>query len=110
MGIGQRLAKLEQTQTGEAGDGIIGIRWVDHDTGIGPDVVRVARAPRATKSEAAFQARYPRGILIVRTEYAGRPPGERVRRSPKRSAPRPPRCRTHVSSGFPPCHMGTIGG
>lgn len=68
MGLQQRLAKLEQTQIGDEGAGVIGIREVDHDTGARPDAVRVA-ATGETLTVAVFGARYPRGILIARVRY-----------------------------------------
>ncbi len=74
MGIGRRLAKLEQQQTGDAGAGVIGVRRVDHATGDEPDVVTVAGSGE-TMSAAAFHARYPRGLLILLQEYGDAPTG-----------------------------------
>ncbi len=51
-----------------------GVRRVDHATGAGPDVVTVA-ATGETMTEAAFHARYPRGLLILLQEYGDAPTG-----------------------------------
>jgi hypothetical protein len=77
MSVQQRLAKLERTQTGGSGAGALGVCRVDDATGTGPDVVTVA-ATGETLSKAAFQARYPLGLLVVRTEYGVSSGPERV--------------------------------
>ncbi len=68
MGLQQRLAKLEQTQTGDGGAGVWGIARVHHPTGQGPDVVEVGPT-KERMTKATFHARYPRGLLILRQEY-----------------------------------------
>jgi len=73
MSLQQRLAKLEQTQTGDEGAGVWGITSIHYLTQQGPDVVEVgATGERLTK--AAFRERYPRGLLIARQEYGDAPP------------------------------------
>ena len=68
MGLQQRLAKLEQTRTGDAGAGVWGVASVHHLTQTGPDVVAVGpTGERLTR--AAFRERYPRGLLVERLEY-----------------------------------------
>ncbi len=66
--IAQRLAKLEQHETGERGAGVLGIRTIYDDTGTGPDVVTV-QATGETLTEAEFCRRYPQGLLIHLTHY-----------------------------------------
>ncbi len=64
MSIGRRLAKLEQTQTGDSGAGVWGLAYVHHPTEEGPGVVTVGPTGE-TLTRAAFYARYPRGVLIL---------------------------------------------
>jgi hypothetical protein len=63
-----RLAKLEQ-QAGE-GDGqqAYGVMRVNYYTKTGPDAVRVQHSGE-TMTRAEFRRRYPRGLIVVRTEY-----------------------------------------
>ena len=72
MGLGARLARLEQATTGGAGAGagVVGVMRVDHRTGTGPDAVTVT-GTGAALTEAGFRARYPRGLLVLRQEYGG---------------------------------------
>ncbi len=68
MSLQQRLAKLEQIQTGDGGEGVWSVADIHYLTGQGPDVVTVGpTGERMTK--AAFRERYPRGLLIERLEY-----------------------------------------
>ena len=77
MSLQQRLAKLEQAQTGDEGAGVWGIARIHHLTQRGPDVVAVGpTGERLTK--AAFRERYPRGILILRTQYTDAAPGDEL--------------------------------
>ncbi len=66
--LAQRLVRLEQQGTGDQGAGVWGIRTVDYATDTGPDVVAVPPTGE-TLTEAAFFRRYPRGTLIVCTDY-----------------------------------------
>ena len=66
--IAQRLAQLERQGADDGGAAVWGIRTIDYDTGTGPDVVRVPPTGE-TLTEAEFRRRYPRGLLIARTEY-----------------------------------------
>ena len=75
MSLQQRLAKLEQTQTGDGGEGVWGIARVHRLTGQGPDVVTVGPTGEQL-TKAAFHERYPRGILILRQEYGDAPTGD----------------------------------
>jgi hypothetical protein len=68
VSLQQRLAKLEQTQTGDGGEGVWGVARVHRLTGQGPDVVTVGPTGEQL-TKAAFHERYPRGILILRQEY-----------------------------------------
>jgi hypothetical protein len=68
MSVARRLAQLERAKAGDGGTGVLGVCRVDDATGTGPDVVTVA-ATGETLSTAAFHARYPLGLLVVRTEY-----------------------------------------
>ena len=68
MSIARRLARLEQTQTGDGGAGMLGVCRIDHATGTGPDAVWVA-ATGETLTAAAFHARYPHGLLLERVVY-----------------------------------------
>lgn len=73
MSLQQRLAKLEQTQTGDGGEGVWGIARIHYLTQTGPDEVTVGpTGERLTR--AAFHERYPRGILVLRQEYGDAPP------------------------------------
>lgn len=68
MSLQQRLAKLQQTQTGDEGEGVWGVADIHYLTKQGPDVATVGpTGERLTK--AAFRKRYPRGLLIERLEY-----------------------------------------
>ncbi|HEY8597488.1 MAG TPA: hypothetical protein VIL85_03600 [Thermomicrobiales bacterium] len=69
MSLQQRLAKLEQTQTGEGGAGVWGVADIHWRTKQGPDVVTVG-ATGEQMTKAAFHARYPRGILILRSQFS----------------------------------------
>ncbi len=73
MSLQQRLAKLEQTQTGDDGAGVWGVARVHYLTKTGPDVVTVGPTGEQL-TKAAFHERYPRGILILRQEYGDMPP------------------------------------
>jgi hypothetical protein len=73
MSLQQRLAKLEQTQTGDAGAGMLGIRRIHHLTETGPDVVTIPQTGEWL-TEAAFRERYPRGLLILSAWYGDAPP------------------------------------
>lgn len=77
MSLQQRLAKLERTQTGDGGAGVLGMPRVHHTTGTGPDVVTVAATGEYMR-KAAFRARYPLGLLVVRTEYGASSGSERA--------------------------------
>jgi hypothetical protein len=68
---------LERTQTGDGGAGVLGVCRVDDATGTGPDVVTVS-ATGETLTKAAFHARYPLGLLVVRTEYGASSGPERA--------------------------------
>jgi len=77
MSIGRRLAKLEQTQIGGGGAGVVGIGRVDHASGTGPDVVTVGGTGESM-TEAAFWVRYPLGGLVERTAYGASSGPERA--------------------------------
>jgi hypothetical protein len=64
-----RLARLEQQATGGAGGQMVcGVMRVNYDTGTGPDVVKLQPSgEQMTRGE--FRRRYPRGLIVVRTEY-----------------------------------------
>ncbi len=64
MGLPQRLAKLEQAQTGDAGAGVWGVASSHYLTGHGPVVVTVGLTGERLTA-AAFRERYPRGLLIL---------------------------------------------
>jgi hypothetical protein len=63
-----RLAKLEQQAGGDGGQTVCGVKRINYHTGTGPDVVRVQPSGE-TMTEAEFRRRYPRGLIVVRTEY-----------------------------------------
>jgi hypothetical protein len=77
MSLQQRLAKLEQAQTGDEGAGVLGVRRIHHRTQTGADVVTIP-ATGEMLTEAAFHERYPRGLLILRMEYTDIAPGDEV--------------------------------
>ncbi len=74
MGLSQRLAKLEQTQIGDSGAGVWGVADIHWQTKQGPDVVTVGPTGEHM-TKAAFHARYPRGILMLRSQFGDRPRG-----------------------------------
>jgi hypothetical protein len=75
MSLQQRLAKLEQTQTGDSGERVWGVTRIHYLTKQGPDVVEVGpTGERLTR--AAFRERYPRGLLIECLEYGDPVPND----------------------------------
>ncbi|HEY8599976.1 MAG TPA: hypothetical protein VIL85_16180 [Thermomicrobiales bacterium] len=69
MSLQQRLAKLEQTQTGDGGASVMGVRRIHWQTGEGPDVVTIPQTgERMTEGE--FCERYPRGLLVLAKCYS----------------------------------------
>jgi hypothetical protein len=72
MSVQQRLAKLERTQIGDSGAGVWGLADIHWQTKQGPDVVTVGPTGE-TLTKAAFHARYPRGILILRSQFGSVP-------------------------------------
>ena len=68
MSLQQRLAKLERAQTGDAGAGIVGIRRIHWQTGLGPDVVTIPQTGERM-AVAEFEERYPRGLLVLRAWF-----------------------------------------
>ncbi len=69
MSLQQRLAKLEQAQTGDVGAGIVGIRRIHWQTGLGPDVVTIPQTGEHM-TEGEFGERYPRGLLVLPACYS----------------------------------------
>ena len=61
----RRLELLEQQSGDDGGQAVCGVMRVHAATGTGPDVVTV-QPTGERMTEAAFRARYPRGILVVR--------------------------------------------
>jgi hypothetical protein len=73
MSLQQRLTRLEQAQTGDEGAGIMGVRNIHWETGLGPNLVIILQTGERM-TEAEWRARYPRGLLILRQCYADTPP------------------------------------
>ena len=57
------MARLEQAQAGDDGARVWGLACADPHVGAGPGMVTVGPTGEHL-TEAAFAARYPRGILI----------------------------------------------
>jgi hypothetical protein len=85
MSLQQRLAKLEQTQTGDSGAGMWGVADIHWRTKQGPDVVTVGPTGEQM-TKAAFHARYPRGLLILRSQFGS----DEAQGCPGSSTPTPP--------------------
>jgi hypothetical protein len=85
MSVERRLAQLERTQSGDGGAGVWGVCRVDHATGSGPDVVTVGPTGEQL-TKAAFHARYPRGLLILRSQFGS----DEAQGCPGSSTPTPP--------------------
>jgi hypothetical protein len=63
MSLQRRVVRLEQAGTGDDGAGVWGLAYADPHVGAGPGMVTVGPTGERL-TEAAFAARYPRGLLI----------------------------------------------
>ncbi len=75
MSVQQRLAQLERTQIGDSGAGVWGVADIHWETKQGLDVVTVGPTGEHM-TKPAFHARYPRGILMLRSQFGDFPTGD----------------------------------